>query len=205
MTTDSRPAACSRVFCVQFDGYAPPQFDDAPQAEGAVPQAARLQKMADQAEAQRGLALCEECALHSGPSDWTVPVKSFDAPCSFRVWNAERCDSAAPAGGAAPEEGQVLEVAEFKVVKVKASSAAAAPAETASFAIIAVPDGHPAREMIMINNDAYQCIHGDVNVRTIFIGLPCADLCVCGWCSMAPVTSLLPNFSPAAFHFWPRF
>ena len=165
---------------LQFDGYAPPK------AGGDTPQAARLQMVADQAaEPQRGLSLCpEDCALHPEPSNWTVPgaeraVKSFAAPCSFRVRDSERCESVTP--GAVPEEGKILEVAEFKVVKVKASSAAAAPAvrraqeifakyqpaeEMVSFAIV-VPDDH--REMI--NNDAY--IHGDVNVRTIFIGLPC--------------------------------
>ena len=113
------------MFCLQFDGYAP----------GDAPQAARLQKMmVDQAaEPQRGLSLCpEECALHySELSNRTVPAdperaaKSFGAPCSFRVvQDSERCDGAAP--GAAPEEGRVLEVAEFKAVKVKASCATGA-------------------------------------------------------------------------------
>ena len=119
---------------LQFDGYAPPKAEgDAPQAEGDAPQAARLQMVADQAaEPQRGLSLCpEDCALHPEPSNWTVPgaeraVKSFAAPCSFRVRDSERCESVTP--GAVPEEGKILEVAEFKVVKVKASSAAAAPA-----------------------------------------------------------------------------
>ena len=115
---------------MQFDGYLP-------QAEGDAPQAPHLHIMADQAaEPQRGLSLCpEECARHfSELFNRTVPgadehaaTKSFGAPCSFRVVrDSERCDGAAP--GAAPEEDQVLEVAEFKAVKVKASSAAAAPA-----------------------------------------------------------------------------
>ena len=174
--------------------------------------------MADQAaEPQHGLSvdsLCpEECALHLGPSNLTITSaaeragKSFGAPpCSFRVRDSERCDSDSDsdAPGAAPEEGQqvleVLEVAEFKVVKVKASSrsAAAAPGEMS---------------MIMINNDASDQLthtHSDVNVnvRTIFIGLPCDNvcLCVCACClMMAPVTSLLTTFSPAACDFWPSF
>ena len=172
--------------------------------------------MADQAaEPQHGLSvdsLCpEECALHLEPSNLTITSaaeragKSFGAPpCSFRVRDSERCDSDSDsdAPGAAPEEGQqvleVLEVAEFKVVKVKASSAAAAPGEMS---------------MSMINNDASDQLthtHSDVNVnvRTIFIGLPCDNvcLCVCACClMMAPVTSLLTTFSPAACDFWPSF